>query len=600
MTAAVETNRMDDLQWPKALNKVITQRWSQLKNTLVMKDFVDYLIQKRVVTLDYWMGLKSKPISESERTEDFLALVMKFDKQKYNHFMEALLSINRHDLVKSLVKVDKVNSKKPKDVENEDKQPMTKKVSVTIERSKKLKEADNDKNYKGQTDADQMPSESASTSSGTSSGSLESKAEKVERQKPTSNRQAESTNNLYKGIGNADMPDTADDKKEHLTSTKPKKTAEFKEMEKTEQVKDNEKPESTKKENSERPGTAKSREEILEERENLLNSRESELSKKETELKEQEKSLMEKESALLTRENSLLTNQTKLNEMEPLSLPAQLQHLRQADSNSPTASTTASSELLADVREQLKAMKKVREEIESEHTTNCSTPKEEFARLQDFHNVQQNIDELKEEIATDRESRGNIQRKVEDLKHEIETLHTKIKTMEAEKEIKNVDVDREINRLKTELKTSQSNYREGINRIKMQMKSKDKEMTDLKETVEKAKEHSKDLEKRIEILEIDKRKYEIELQRYEIEVSNLRKTLEQKETELSDLRNLLEQTENEKEELIDELADLKTEVNKLKADKKKLEAEKKTLLGRCVKPQWNQSPTGSIRKNSFK
>lgn len=234
--------RMDDLEWPRQLNKVITKRWSQLKNTLVMKDFVDYLIQKRVVTLDYWMGLKSKPISESERTEDFLSLVMKFDQQKYNYFMEALLSINRHDLVKVLVKAQ--TFKKAKDVENERKQPMQKKVSVTIERSQKLKDDDNRKNIGGQTDADQLPNEAASyggaitgnagatasnsgttarnagphaSSSGTTasnagatrsnrnettSGISVSNAEKSLVKKPVSSKQV--TNNLHKESGNVE------------------------------------------------------------------------------------------------------------------------------------------------------------------------------------------------------------------------------------------------------------------------------------------------------------------------------------------------------------------------------------------------------------
>lgn len=317
------------------------------------------------------------------------------------------------------------------------------------------------------------------------------------------------------------------------------------------------------------------------------------------ELEQHEKSLMEKESVLLTRENSLL-NTAVVNETPPLSLPAQLQHLCLSDSNPPSTKTTTSSELLADVREQLKAMKKVKEEIESEHTTYCSTPKEEFVRLQDFNNIQQNIDELKEEIATDRESQVIVQQKVEVLKHEIEVLHTTIKTLESEKEIKNVDIDREIKRLKNELKNAKLNYNEGINRIQIEVESKDQKVGKLIESVKKAWEHSEDLEKRVEILENDKVTYERELQRYEKEISDFRKTLEDKENELSDLRNVFEETENEKDELIDELADLKTEVNKLKADKKKLEAEKKTLLARCVKPQWNQSSTGTLRRTTFK
>lgn len=283
-----------------------------------------------------------------------------------------------------------------------------------------------------------------------------------------------------------------------------------------------------------------------------------------------------------------------------LSLPAQLQHLRLADSSPPSATNTASSELLADVREQLKAMKKVRQEIESEYTTSCSTPKEEFARLQDLHIMQQNLDEMKGEITSDREGREHLQNKVEDMKHEIETLQTVIKILESEKDNLSASVDKEINRLKTELKNSKSNYNEGVNRIKMEMKSKDAEISELKQNVEKVHNHTQDLEKRVEILENDKMKYEIELQRYEKEVSDLRKTLEEKEHELNDLRNVLEETENEKDDLIDELAGLKTEMNTLKADKKRLEGEKKTLLARCVKPQWNQNPTGSFRRTTFK
>lgn len=578
--AATASKRMDDLQWPRALNKVITKRWSQLKNTLVMKDFVDYLIQKRVVTLDYWIGLKSRPISESERTEDFLALVLKFDEQKYNYFMEALLSIERHDLVQELIKAQSYKSKKPKTDEKELKEPkkpiLTKKMTVTVEKSARIQEIESGKHKNGQTDAEQQPGEGASNSK---------EAHKTPLNHRKDNHQAEVTANLHKGVGNAEKPKTPERKMEESTP-KPKKTVEFKDMPTTEEK------------HEDRPGTAKSKEEILEEKEKMLQNKENELSKKENELKEHEKSLKEKETELLTRENSLLTNKTGISDIGPLSLPAQLQHLRQAEWN-PSASTTTSSELLADVREQLKAMKKNKEEIESEHTTRCSTPKEDFVRMQDFQNVQQNIDELKEEILSEREGRETVQRKVEDLKHEISTLQLTIKTLELQRETKSAEIDREINRLKTELKNSKSHYNETMNSLKMELKGKDKEISELKVNSEEMKKHSGDLERRIEILEIDKMKYEIELQRYEKEVSDLKHTLEQKENELKDLRSVLEETENEKEELIDELADLKNEVHRLKAEKKRLEAEKKTLLGRCVKPQWNQSSTGGSRRGSF-
>ena len=96
------------------LNQVIIDQWSNLKNTLVMRDFVDYLIENRVITLDYWISLKSKSITESERTEDFLSRVLKFDKQKFNHFLQALCMIGREDLVTKLTVCQENKSTKTK------------------------------------------------------------------------------------------------------------------------------------------------------------------------------------------------------------------------------------------------------------------------------------------------------------------------------------------------------------------------------------------------------------------------------------------------------------------------------------------------------
>ncbi|KAH3836447.1 hypothetical protein DPMN_109817 [Dreissena polymorpha] len=113
---------MDDFEWSR-------KKWTEIETTLVMKDFEDYLIQKGVVTLDYWMGLKAKPVTESERMEDFLHQVSKFTQQKYNYFLEALLTINRHELVQNLIINQKV---KPKKVEPDDKlRPMPKESNAT-------------------------------------------------------------------------------------------------------------------------------------------------------------------------------------------------------------------------------------------------------------------------------------------------------------------------------------------------------------------------------------------------------------------------------------------------------------------------------------
>lgn len=226
---------MDDLQWPRTLNKVVTKKWSELKNTLVMKDFVDHLIQKRVVTLDYWMGLKSKSISESERTEDFLALVMKFNQQKYFHFLEALNKIDRHDLVKSLSKALDMKAQKP--MENYDEKKVNKQTEkdkgrhsekikgndsfkqksretskINNEKSNKAKVDDRSKGLKGQTDADQMPSDIPNYVDGKDDVSVKAEMGTVHNKKSTTpiNKkqngpyQSMITQNLYKGIGNGE------------------------------------------------------------------------------------------------------------------------------------------------------------------------------------------------------------------------------------------------------------------------------------------------------------------------------------------------------------------------------------------------------------
>lgn len=594
MTAIVATNRMDDLQWPRILNKVITQRWSELKNTLVMKDFVDHLIQKRVVTLDYWMGLKSKPISESERTEDFLSMVMKFDKQKYNYFLEALLSINRQDLVKELVKAHNGNSKKVNDNPEYNTKDPSKNASKKIEHKIVEIGLDKRKNIKGQTDADEPPSGIDGHNA-----SLEPKQNKAVDKNKALEYQAATTQKLFHGIGTVNKKETPDNKAVNAKSSTPievkPNTPINEKVKKTLELEDMKTPD-----NMKVPEQCK--EESLALREKMIENKESELSKKELELKEHEQNLKQKESELKTRENSLLTIKTGVSQIGPLPLPlhAQLHQIQTTDgSNPPTASTTQSSEILADVRDQLAAMRTRKEEIESEHTTVCSTPKGDYVRLRDFQNIQQDIDDIKEEIATDRESRQTVRQKIEDLNHEIEGLHRNIKVLQEEKATTQAELNKELNKLKNEMKTNKLNHNESINRIKMEMKSKDEHCVELKENIEKVKKNADDLEARIKLLEQDKMKYEMELQRYDKEVSDLRQTLEQKENELRDLRHVLEETENEKEDLIDELANLKNEVHRLKSDKKRLEQEKKTLLARCVKPNWNQNPSnGGVQRRT--
>ncbi|KAH3820784.1 hypothetical protein DPMN_122533 [Dreissena polymorpha] len=575
--SVVTTKRMDDFEWSRKVNRVITKRWTEIKTTLVMKDFVDYLIQKGVVTLDYWMGLKAKPVTESERMEDFLHQVSKFTQQKYNYFLEALLTINRHELVQNLIINQKV---KPKKVEPDDKlRPMPKESNAT-QKSKTpksveprlSKSADGPtmapadtfittlSETKGQSDIDQL-SEWKFTSLDTTDGTGVTSVDKIRQ--VAKEKQAQITERLYQGIATKEDINIKKD-----PDKKAKKTVEFKDT--SEKDVDETNP---------RPGTSKSREDLLEEREKQLRCKESELKQKEKVLNEREMTLMEKEQQLLTRENSLA-------------------HMEISRPTTATLTFTQTSELM-DIREQLKALKKAREqEIESEHTTYCNTPKDEYVTVMDFKIVQQEIAELKQDITEDREAKQVIQQKVEDMKQEINTLQRTIEKLNNEKTVRNAEIDREISVLKVKLTKAETDRDESIGKLRMELKSKEEESMKVKASLEQFQKHSSSLEKRVVVLETDKLKYEAELQQYEKEVSNLRQNLEVKEQDLNDLKNVLEETESEKEDLIEMLNKLKHEIDDLKSDKKRLETEKKTLLARCVKPQW--SGAGGSRRPSIR
>ena len=60
------------------------------------------MFETKSVTLDYWMGLKSKPIPESERTAEFLWFLTKSNREKFEHFLESLIKIDRYDLYDDL------------------------------------------------------------------------------------------------------------------------------------------------------------------------------------------------------------------------------------------------------------------------------------------------------------------------------------------------------------------------------------------------------------------------------------------------------------------------------------------------------------------
>jgi len=330
--------------------------------------------------------------------------------------------------------------------------------------------------------------------------------------------------------------------------------------------------------------TGKTKEDVLNEKEMQLKAKEAELQLKEEMLQQKEISLTEKENKLNTRENTFMMENSDL----------------QNNATSTDVTITATSEILADVREQLKAMRKVKDEIVSEHTTCCSTPKEEFVKIEEFKSLQLEIDEIREEFLKDRQAKTVVQRKVEDMKDEIEQLKRKISEMSNDNAQNEAKTNTEIEKLKKDLKQAGHDHDVMMKKLESEIKTRQQEKLKNDLAIEELTKYTNDLEKRVAILEQDKQAYINDLQKYEKDINELRETLEAKENDLNDLRNVLEDTENEKEELIDMLNNLKSEVDKLKADRKKLESEKKVLLARCVKPQWNQSTAGTTRRTTFR
>lgn len=625
MTATASQVPRMDLQWPRALNKILTNRWTHLKNTLVLKDFVDHLIQKRVVSLDYWMGLKSKPVTESERTEDFLSLVMKFNREKYSLFLEALLETGHLDLVKDLA-VDADG--KPKKI-----RPRVKSHHHSNHGEKHGNQT------RGQTDADlgentdplvknaecekpqpkpreritKVMEENKESSAANLTENANPNA-KAQRSKAALEHQNKIVARLHEGIATI-KPDEEGEDKDDQKDEKEKDEAEPHEQSPipsssqtggTQQTNTNKSEVLETVYNSSRTvsdlktdrkiGSAKSREEILEEREQNIINRETELNRKELELDKKDKSLQEMETNLIIRERSLVLE--KQVNSGPASLPKDIQALTFGRPlNSPAASSTQSSDYLAEVRDQIRELRRVKGEIEDETSFGPTPkPKDDYVKIKDLEIVQQDIAEIKEGIATDRDGRENLQEKLEEQKNNIENLHSKIATLENEKEESEKDFNKKITKLKADLKNVKSSQNDNLNKVREEIKTKEEECKKLKSEMDELKKNAADLENRVSILETDKTWAEKELQRMEKEVADLKQRLNEKEGELSELRTILEDTETERDDLIDEVTQLKNEIGKLRSDKRKLEQEKKSLLQRCVKPSWNQN----TRMSSFK
>jgi hypothetical protein len=80
----------------------IVANWGHVKRNVRLAEVVDPLIEKGVITPDQWMDLKNRPISEPEKMEEFMYILLKQKSGALGVFMKALRSSGFHHIADEL------------------------------------------------------------------------------------------------------------------------------------------------------------------------------------------------------------------------------------------------------------------------------------------------------------------------------------------------------------------------------------------------------------------------------------------------------------------------------------------------------------------
>lgn len=100
------------MEWNRKIEDKLTQNWQWLMRTVMLKEIIHVLIQDKVISLDFWMHLKEKQISEQDRNANFFFEVSKFTKDRYQLFVKALRNGGHNDLAEMLdISQGKVHNK---------------------------------------------------------------------------------------------------------------------------------------------------------------------------------------------------------------------------------------------------------------------------------------------------------------------------------------------------------------------------------------------------------------------------------------------------------------------------------------------------------
>lgn len=71
-------------------HEILTNNWGLVKQSVVLNHIVDPLIEKRIISVDQWMDLKNKSMTEPERMEELLYILMKSKPASVSIFLKTL------------------------------------------------------------------------------------------------------------------------------------------------------------------------------------------------------------------------------------------------------------------------------------------------------------------------------------------------------------------------------------------------------------------------------------------------------------------------------------------------------------------------------
>ena len=71
-------------------HEILTNNWGLVKQSVVLNHIVDPLIEKRIISVDQWMDLKNKSMTEPERMEELLYILLKSKPESVSIFLKAL------------------------------------------------------------------------------------------------------------------------------------------------------------------------------------------------------------------------------------------------------------------------------------------------------------------------------------------------------------------------------------------------------------------------------------------------------------------------------------------------------------------------------